>query len=68
MNGRGIGLPALLPGPLLAASCQSGPDMLAAPVMGYKPYVRGDQLVFGEWGGWTAFSPYQGMVARFVAE
>ncbi|EQB8555865.1 DUF3304 domain-containing protein, partial [Pseudomonas aeruginosa] len=36
MNGRGIGLPALLPGPLLAAGCQSGPDMLAAPVMGYN--------------------------------
>lgn len=34
MNARGIGLPALLPGPLLAAGCQSGPDMLAAPVMG----------------------------------
>lgn len=27
---------------------------------GFQPYVRGDQLVFGEWGGWTAFSPLSG--------
>lgn len=27
---------------------------------GLQPYVRGDQLVFGEWGGWTAFRPLSG--------
>lgn len=27
---------------------------------GLQPYVRGDQFVFGEWGGWTAFRPLSG--------
>lgn len=27
---------------------------------GLQPYVRGDQWVFGEWGGWTTFRPLSG--------
>ncbi len=60
MNGRGIGLPALLPGPLLAASCQSGPDMLAAPVMGYNHTSAAINWFSVNGGGWTAFRPLSG--------
>lgn len=60
MNGRGIGLPALLPGPLLAASCQSGPDMLAAPVMGYNHTSAAINWFSVNGAGGPRLGPYQG--------
>ena len=60
MNGRGIGLPALLPGPLLAAGCQSGPDMLAAPVMGSNHTSAAINLFSVNGAGGPRLDPYQG--------
>ncbi|ARI02937.1 Tli1 [Pseudomonas aeruginosa PAK] len=60
MNGRGIGLPALLPGPLLAAGCQSGPDMLAAPVMGYNHTSAAINWFSVNGAGGPRLGPYQG--------
>ncbi|HBO3682884.1 TPA: DUF3304 domain-containing protein [Pseudomonas aeruginosa] len=60
MNGRGIGLPALLPGTLLAAGCQSGPDMLAAPVMGYNHTSAAINGFSVNGAGGPHLGPYQG--------
>lgn len=60
MNGRGIGLPALLPGPLLAAGCQSGPDMLAAPVMGSNHTSAAINWFSVNGAGGPRLDPYQG--------
>ncbi len=60
MNGRGIGLPALLPGPLLATGCQSGPDMLAAPVMGYNHTSAAINWFSVNGAGGPRLGPYQG--------
>ncbi|MCO3723500.1 DUF3304 domain-containing protein, partial [Pseudomonas aeruginosa] len=60
MNARGIGLPALLPGPLLAAGCQSGPDMLAAPVMGSNHTSAAINWFSVNGAGGPRLAPYQG--------
>ncbi|EMM8842012.1 DUF3304 domain-containing protein [Pseudomonas aeruginosa] len=60
MNARGIGLPALLPGPLLAAGCQSGPDMLAAPVMGSNHTSAAINWFSANGAGGPRLDPYQG--------
>lgn len=50
----------LLPGPLLAAGCQSGPDMLAAPVMGSNHTSAAINWFSVNGAGGPRLGPYQG--------